>query len=249
MLNSFAGGRLLGTRSGTQQPWVLALHGWARSHRDFATVVEGIDAIAIDLPGFGAAPEPPEVWSTSQYAEWIAPILDELAPGAVIVGHSFGGRVAVHLAAAHPDTIGAVVLTGVPLVRNPNAPRRRPSLTYRVGRTLYRYRLISDARMEAQRQRYGSADYKTATPTMRGVLVKAVNETYEPALAAYPGPIELVWGDDDDQAPLAVAEAAIASCQQAKLVTCPGAGHFVPLKAPDCLRDAILRHPPNGPQP
>jgi pimeloyl-ACP methyl ester carboxylesterase len=184
-----------------------------------------------------------------QYAEWIAPILDQLAPAAVIVGHSFGGRVAVHLAAMHPEAIGAVVLTGVPLVRKPTALRRRPAAAYRVARTLHRYRVISDERMEAQRQRHGSQDYKAATPTMRGVLVKAVNETYEVPLAAYPGPIELVWGDNDDQAPIEVAEAARASCQQPALTTCPGAGHFVPLKAPGCLRDAIFRHQPAHPDP
>ena len=46
-------------------------------------------------------------------------MLDDLAPGAVVLGHSFGGRVAVHLAPARPDRVGALVLTGVPLVRNP----------------------------------------------------------------------------------------------------------------------------------
>jgi pimeloyl-ACP methyl ester carboxylesterase len=246
MLTAFAGGRLLGSRSGTAAPWVLALPGWGRTHRDFAAVLDGIDAAAIDLPGFGAAPEPPAPWSTSEYADWISPIIGELAPGAVVVGHSFGGRVAVHLAASQPDRIGALVLTGVPLVRNPNAARRRPAVTYRVGRTMRRYRLIGERRMEALRQRHGSADYRAATPIMRGVLVKAVNETYEDPLAAYPGPIELVWGDDDDQAPLAVAEAALTSCRQANLTVCPGAGHFVPLKATACLRDAILRHRPEA---
>jgi pimeloyl-ACP methyl ester carboxylesterase len=209
-------------------------------------VLDGVDAIALDLPGFGAAPEPPDSWSTAEYAEWIAPILDELAPEMVVVGHSFGGRVGIHLAASRPDRIGALVLTGVPF-SNPTAPRRPPAFAYRVGRTLHRYRLISDERMEAQRQRYGSADYKAATPMMRGVLVKAVNESYEVPLQAYPGPVELVWGDNDDQAPLAVAEAAVESCRQPRLTVCAGAGHFVPLKAPDCLRDAILRHRPGAP--
>jgi pimeloyl-ACP methyl ester carboxylesterase len=103
--------------------------------------------------------------------------------------------------------------------------------------------------MEAQRQRYGSADYRAATPTMRGVLVKAVNETYEVPLSAYPGQVELVWADDDDQAPLAVAEAALASCRHPVLTTCPGAGHFVPLKAPACLRAAVERYQPADPHP
>ena len=244
MLKAFAAGRVFGASSGTGSPWVLALHGWRRSHRDFDAVLDGVAAIAVDLPGFGATPEPPEPWSTLQYAEWIAPIVDELAPGAVLVGHSFGGRVAAHLAAQQPERIGALVLTGVPLVANPARRPTRPPLAFRAGRALHRKGVIGDRRMESLRQRYGSADYRAADGVMRGVLVQAVNETYEVPLAAYPGPVELVWGQDDREVPVAVAEAAATIGQQAVLTLCPSAGHLVPTSAPDCLRAAILRHRP-----
>ncbi|MBO0714513.1 MAG: hypothetical protein J2P59_07135, partial [Acidimicrobiales bacterium] len=83
MLRSFAGGRLFGARYGDGPPWLLALHGWQRSHRDFEGVIVGrpgdgssgdgptaegptaegpttestaLDAVALDLPGFGASP-------------------------------------------------------------------------------------------------------------------------------------------------------------------------------------------------
>jgi pimeloyl-ACP methyl ester carboxylesterase len=245
MLNSFAGGRLFGASFGPGRPWVLALPGWMRTHRDFEAVLEGLDAIALDLPGFGcaAAPPPPEVWSTAQYAAHIAPVLDEMAPGPVVLGHSFGGRVAVHLGAARPDTIKALVLTGVPLVRDPAATtHKKTPLAFSVGKALHRRGLVGDARMEAMRQRYGSADYRAATGVMRGVLVEAVNETYEAPLSAFPGPVELVWGTDDDQVPLQVAEAALTICRDATLTRSPGAGHFVPLKDPATLRAALERH-------
>lgn len=246
MLNSFAGARLFGASFGPARPWVLALPGWMRTHRDFATVLDGLDAIALDLPGFGSAvPPPPEAWSTAQYATHIAPVLDEMATGAVVLGHSFGGRVAVHLGAARPEIVNALVLTGVPLVRNPAATTTSKSpRPFRIGKALHRRGLLSDARMEAMRQRYGSADYRAAMGVMREVLVKAVNETYEVPLAAFPGPIELVWGADDDQVPLKVAEAALSVCRDATLTRSPGAGHFVPLKDPAALRAALERHRP-----
>jgi pimeloyl-ACP methyl ester carboxylesterase len=244
MLKTFGAGRALGVSFGDDRPWVLALPGWTRTHRDFDGVLEGLDAIALDLPGFGAAPAPPEAWSTAEYAEHILPVLDDLAPDAVVLGHSFGGRVAVHLGAARPDRVGAIVLSGVPLVAKPGARRRRSPLAFRVGRILHRSGLLGDARMEALKHRYGSSDYRAATGVMRDVLVKAVNETYEAPLGAYPGPIELVWGVDDDQVPMAVAEAAVAVCADATLTECPGVGHFVPLRAPDALRAAIERHRP-----
>ena len=98
-LSTFSSGRLWGARYGTARPWVLALHGWGRDHHDFDDVLAGLDAVALDLPGHGVAPEPPEPWSTQQYAEWVAPILGDLGGGPwVVLGHSFGARVAVHLA-------------------------------------------------------------------------------------------------------------------------------------------------------
>ena len=63
-------------------------------------MLEGLDAIALDLPGFGVAQEPPAAWSTAEYASFVNPVLDDMAGGPVVVlGHSFGARVAVHLAA------------------------------------------------------------------------------------------------------------------------------------------------------
>jgi pimeloyl-ACP methyl ester carboxylesterase len=248
VLKAFAGGHLFGASSGSGTPWVLALHGWRRSHRDFDASLEGVDAVALDLPGFGAAPPPPEPWTTGQYADWIAPVLEDLAPRVVVVGHSFGGRVATHLAAQHPDRVAALVLTGVPLVANPERQPRQPSrppLAFRVGRALYGKGLIGDRRMEALRQRHGSADYRAATGVMRGVLVRAVNETYEVPMAAYPGPVELVWGQDDVEVPIAVAEAAAGLGRRSLLTICPGAGHLVPTEAPECLRSVILRHRPD----
>ncbi len=107
MLTSFADSHLFGESYGAGTPWVLALHGWRRDHRDFEAVLRhsGIDAIALDLPGFGSAAAPEEVWGSSDYAEAVAAVLDEMSAQVVVLGHSFGGRVAVHLAASHPDQI------------------------------------------------------------------------------------------------------------------------------------------------
>jgi pimeloyl-ACP methyl ester carboxylesterase len=265
MLRAFDGGRLFGSSFGADgAPWVLALHGWARSHQDWRAVLgaqaartgaspaslapsaeEGnaIRAVALDLPGFGATPPPPEAFGSADYAAAVTPVLAELQVPAVVVGHSFGGRVAVHLAAAQPGLVRALVLTGVPLLRKA-VGSRRPPLGYRVGRSLHRRGLIRESRMEALRQRYGSSDYRAATGVMRQVLVRTVNETYEDQLRAVTCPVELVWGDDDTEVPLSVAESAAELLENPHLTVCRGAGHLVPLTAPEALRQAIERHRP-----
>lgn len=244
MLKAFATGKLFGARHGSGPPIVLALHGWARTHRDFDATLDGLDAVAVDLPGFGATPPPAEVWGGAEYARAVEPVLDELAGPAVVLGHSFGGRVAVHLAAAQPRRVSALVLTGVPLVRRPGSGARRPALAYRLVRSLHRRRLVGERRMESLRQRYGSADYRAASGVMRGVHVRAVNETYEEQLASLSCPVELVWGDDDVEVPLAVAEGARELLPHAVLTAVPGAGHLTPLTAPGALRAAVERHLP-----
>lgn len=241
MLKAFAGGRLFGTVHGTPPPRVLALHGWGRTHRDFDAVLAGLDALALDLPGFGATPEPDGVWGGEEYAAAVAPVLDGADEPVVVLGHSFGGRAAVHLAVRRPELVRALVLTGVPLVRPAGIGRHRPPVGYRLARALHRRGVLGEARMEALRQRYGSADYRAARGVMRQVHVKAVNETYEAQLRALRCPVELVWGADDADVPVSVAEAAAGLVAGARVTVLPGVGHLVPTVAAGDLRAAVDR--------
>lgn len=242
MLKAFAGGAMFGAVHGSLPAPVLALPGWARTHRDFDAVLAGLDAIALDLPGFGASPPPPEAWGGAGYAAAVAAaVLEDLDRPAVVVGHSFGGRVAVHLAATRPDAVAGLVLTGVPLLRPPGQAARRPALGYRLGRALHRRGLLPEARMEALRQRYGSADYKAAQGVMRAVHVRAVNETYETELDAIACPVALVWGGRDTAATTEVATLAEGRLRAATRHVEDGADHMLPLSHPAVLRAAIDR--------
>ena len=99
MLQSFCEGRLFAERASLEPTEVIGLHGWARSREDLAGPLAGLNALAVDLPGFGASPEPPEAWDSRAYAALIAEVLAGLDRPQVLLGHSFGGRVAVKLAA------------------------------------------------------------------------------------------------------------------------------------------------------
>jgi len=246
MRRVFGGGTIFGSAVGPK-PWrVLGLPGWMHPASDFDAALDGlgVGAVALDLPGFGGpTPEPPEAWGAAGYAKAVVPVLtDDLEPPVVVVGHSFGGRVAVHLAAVHPELVAALVLTGVPLLRRTDRPPAKPALGYRVARSLHRRRLLGDERMEAIRRRHGSADYRAATGVMRDVLVTVTNETYAEQLRALRCPVEMVWGERDDAAPVSVAEAACAMvATSCRLTVLAGVDHFVPIAAPDALRAAIER--------
>jgi lipase len=93
---------------------VLAIHGLTghgKRWQPLATQhLAEINVAAPDLIGHGrsswAAP-----WTIDANVTALAALLEHQAEGPiVVVGHSFGGTVAVHLAAAHPDRVAALVL-------------------------------------------------------------------------------------------------------------------------------------------
>jgi pimeloyl-ACP methyl ester carboxylesterase len=248
VLKSFAGGQLFGGTWGVEAPTVLALHGWQRTHHDFEAALDpgrhggGPSVTALDLFGFGATPAPPETWGSPEYAARLVPLFEEpgvLADRIVLVGHSFGGRVAVHLATLVPDRIERVVLTGVPLLHR-QGRRSRPAVAYRVARRLHRMGMVGEARMDVLRNKYGSPDYRAAQGVMRGVFVRMLDERYVDQMAAIDHPVDLLWGESDTEVPLEVAVRAQEMFPSACLRTLPGIGHLTPTEAPESLRAVVV---------
>ena len=246
-LRAFADGALFGSVTGTGTPRVLALPGWGHTQRDFDAVLAPageppLNAIALDLPGFGASPPPPAAWGAHEYAAAVGAVLSAMQTPVVLFGHSFGGRVALHLAPLVPDRIERLVLTGVPLLDR-QGRAARPAAAYRVGRRLHRLGLLGDERLEAMKAKYGSADYRAAQGVMRDVLVRILAEQYGDEMAAIGAPVDLVWGEHDTEAPLEAAERAKGLFPSARLLVLPGVGHLTPTEAPGQLRRVVVGGP------
>jgi pimeloyl-ACP methyl ester carboxylesterase len=237
LLQSFCEGRLFAERIGHGPSDVVGLHGWARSHADLLGPLTGLNALVIDLPGFGTSPEPPTAWDSQAYAALIAEALGNLQRPQVLLGHSFGGRVAVKLAAGWPELASGLVLAGVPLLRRPTATA--PSWRFRAARWGSRHGVVSEDRMQKLRQHYGSDDYRRASGVMRSVLVRVVNESYEEDLRCISCPVRLVWGTNDTAAPLETARRACGLLPDARLEVIEGAGHMTPLSHPHVLRESV----------
>lgn len=233
-LTALLDGAVLAERTG-EDPRVLALHGWGRTRADWLPVLEGRSGLALDLPGFGASPPPPVAWGAREYAELLAPLLE--GGGWTVAGHSFGGRVAVHLAAGWPSLVDRVVLTGVPLLRR--APSGKAPLAFRLAKRAHAAGLLSDARMEAERRKRGSADYRSAEGVMRDTLVKVVNEDYREQLVGIEAPVEMVWGASDTAAPLEMAREAQALLRKATLTVSETSGHLLDDELRRLLRAAL----------
>jgi pimeloyl-ACP methyl ester carboxylesterase len=186
----------------SNNPKVCFLHGWGRSSKDFKKISESFDYISFDLPGFGKSPAPKISLNPEEYANFV---LDNLPKSVeIIVGHSFGGRVATYMSLKRK--FSKLVLIGVPLIQNKNSSNKKGSLYYL--KKLNKIGLISDQFIENYKNKKGSYDYRNASGIMREVLVKAVNDDLEPQLNLINTPVDLIWGSEDKEVPTSVATAA-----------------------------------------
>ena len=210
---------------------IVYLHGWGRSRRDFAAVASQRPGMSPDLPGFGSSVQPPEAMGSSGYATVVLEAITEWTGSdrVLLVGHSFGGRVALQIAATAPHSVSGLIIAGTPLFRNHTS--RKPPLWYRTIRKLNKLGLASDGRLDSARKKYGSADYLAATGVMREIFVKVVNESYETELAEVRCPTAFAWGRSDTAAPIEDARRAH------KIVN----GSI--LQERDCGHDIHLEHP------
>lgn len=218
---------------------VVLLHGWGRTHADWDRVIDllppDLSLVVPDLPGFGASPPPAHALGAAGYGELLPALLEGVRPRSqlVLVGHSFGGRVA--LAASDTMAADGLVLAAVPIIPPPRPPT---PLGYRVIRALAP--LVGQRSLERARRRSGSEDYRRAEGVMREVLVKVVRESYEAELARLEVPVEMVWGAEDTACPLALAREAAALTPKARLEVLEGVGHMVPLRAPEAVARAVM---------
>jgi pimeloyl-ACP methyl ester carboxylesterase len=226
----FAAYRIAGAAPAGAAELVWA-HGWGHSHASLAPLAEAMrlraDSWLLDLPGFGASPLPPGPWGTEDYADAMAAWLAGLPTcPRVWVGHSFGCRVGVQLAARHPQAVSALFLiaaAGLP-------PHR--SLWTRVRRTPRRFafralRVITPEgpARDRLRERFGSADYRSAG-AMRSVLVKAVNEDLSESARRIRVPVVLVHGDNDTESPPEIAQRFQALIPSSRLHILRGFDHL-----------------------
>jgi len=100
---------------GAGDPPMLFLHGMACVRHDMDLLIDAFAAdhrcVAFDLRGHGASDVPVDAYATTDFTDDIGRMIDDLRlDRPVLVGHSFGGSVALAFAAAHPEQVRALVM-------------------------------------------------------------------------------------------------------------------------------------------
>jgi pimeloyl-ACP methyl ester carboxylesterase len=222
---------------------VLLLHGWGVSSQSLAAVQELLGdshrAVAVDLPGFGWSERPPAAWGTGEYARHVVGLMDALGlDRAAVLGHSFGGRVAIRMAAGHAPRVSRLVLVASAGIRPPRGIRYRVRVrSVKLVRELFGLRVwgrLGPRLIARLTERVGSRDYRAAG-AMRPTLVKVVNEDLAPLLPAIRVPTLILWGDRDEEVPRSAMDRMAGAIPGARMVVFPGAGHFPFQDAPEAF--------------
>ena len=194
----------------------------------------------IDFPGHGKSGFPPEEgWTVDDYCTFTAAFIEQTGiSGCDIIAHSFGGRVALYLAANEPQLVKRLVLTGCAGIKKPQTPeQQKRSARYQRLKGLYQslsrvapFKGLSDRLLSELRQKYGSPDYNALSEDMKKTFVKVVNEDLSPLLPRVQASTLLVWGENDTETPLWMGQQMEKEIPDAGLVIFENDDHFAYLR-------------------
>ena len=221
------------TVEGAGSQAVILMHGWGCDHTTLASIerllTDSFTVYNVDFPGFGDSTEPPVVWGMEQYTTLIERLVQvEHIDHPIMMGHSFGGRVGI-VYASRNDVAKLVLI---------DAAGIKPRRTLRYYIKIYSYKMYkrllplvvgkqrADKIIDNYRKRVGSSDYNNASPMMRSIMSRVVNEDLRHLMPSIKCPTLLVWGENDTATPVADAREMERLIPEAGLALFKGAGHY-----------------------
>ncbi len=219
-------------------PSVVLLHGLSGSHRWWLKTIPALAGhFRVHVPelvGFGGSRRASRQPDMAEMAGVVLAWLDSL--GIVrphLVGHSMGGQVSVHLAAAHPERISRLVLVDAAGIPRPMTlpGLRRFVLELVAPRTWVRPRFAGTIALDALR-----AGPRALARATRHILADDVR----PLLPLIRNPTLLIWGALDPLTPLPQGEEMAQAIPGARLVVLPAAAHIPMVEWPEAFNRTLL---------
>jgi len=208
---------LIAERVGSGSDVFLLLHGLGMGRSVFVELARRLDGdvVAVDLPGFGAAPEPDLPLTMPEHADLVAAHLAaEGLPAVTVVGHSMGSQIAAELAVRHPDRVRAVVLAA-PTV---DAGARR------VARQALRF-LHDTASIDPRVVLRGVREYLRAGPHLVRKIRATVAHDPDRLYPRFTVPTLVLRGERDPVCPSSWCRNVVEAIPHAELEVLPRCGH------------------------
>lgn len=230
---------------------ILILHAWGKDmkgekYKELGQMLEkaGHKVYAPDLPGFGENPLPKESFLFDDYVAFVKDFITKIirAKKVILLGHSFGGRIAIRFTAENSHLVDALILTGSSgIIRKPSLKKQIVSTVTKIAKPLFSIPPFSFFYKLFRKGVYysiGELDYYKA-----GAMSETFKNVYKVSIAQdlrnIPVPTLLVWGENDTFTPLADGEYMHKNIENSTFVTIPNASHRLPYEDPVLLGNAV----------
>lgn len=214
------------------KPTLVILHGWGSDLSRWQPLVKSLENAGVDV----FMPRLPEdkVRNVADFSRW----LEQKTAGFKsfnLLGHSFGGQVAIDFCATHPDRVRKLILVA-------SAGVRRPSLKRKILAPLARL-LRGHVREKAKAFLYRlllATDYYKANPEMRKTMALILTEDQQANMKKITAPTLIIWGQDDSYTPLKDGRLTHELIKGSRFEAVRGAKHGLPFTHTLLLKDKIL---------
>ena len=207
---------------------IVVLHGWNHGSENWHQVRPKLENLAhvhlLDIPSVNPDLTGAEDWDIPRFASWLSEQLADKSD-VVLIGHSFGGRVATYYVTHYKHDVKALVLYGTPAIYR---PMRFTTVKVRLAKML---RPFVPGFIK---RRFGNREYVDAKDSGRADLFKrAVTFDQTESLPKIKTPTLLLWGERDQEVPVEIAVEMNKTIKNSHLVILPGGSHNVHLESPD----------------
>lgn len=203
---------------------LVFLHGWGMTGNCFDNVVNCLgnkySILSLDFFGFGASSEPGDYYDTYEYAYRVYLLISKLKlKNIYIVGHSFGGRVAIILSSVFGIDVKGLCLASSAGFKNCDFKVKIKIWVYKLKKIIYKNN-------PEKIEKCGSDDYKKLNAIMKKVFVRVVNQDLKFLLHKINIKTLLVWGKRDRSTPISYAKKFQRCIKNSKLKVYGNGGHF-----------------------
>jgi len=225
----------------------LILHGWGSRADNWVRTAErisqfGVKVIIPDLPGFGKTEAQKNAWGVDEYLNFVKNFADSLGlKSFYILGHSFGGGLALKFTVKFPDKVDKLFLAAAACFRRETGRKMVLRKTAKFFKVLCFLPFYSFFRRAFYKFIVGRSDYvHLREGPIKNSYLKIIQEDLSPVLPLVQKETIIIWGDKDSITPLKNAYLIKEKIKRSKLIIVPGQNHDLERKAPKELSDIVI---------
>jgi len=229
-----------------KDPAILILHGWGSKSDRWMQVAEllsqnNFSVVVPDLPGFGKSGAPSFAWSTEDYCNFVEQFVQKLGlQNFFLLGHSFGGGIAVVYASKFRTRVKKLVLFASAVFRRKTARRTLFMIIASIFKVFSFAPFYGLFRKAFYRFIVRKSDYPYTSGVMKEIYKKVIGNDLSSYLSSIQMPTFIIWGDRDDVIPPANAYLIQQKIKNSQIAIMPGGDHDIEQHMPEVLAQKII---------